>query len=237
MELASQTFRLLRNLTSVGLKPDRTGSLARINNFLEWHTGRRLPTTSLRDVVGELAGTEVLASASTHRFELPLTEKVALMTIIRHEHPRLIVEMGTYTGATTVAIARAAGTEAVVHTLDLPEDEIVWGDEVKSAIGARLGERADSDAEIIAHRCSTRKFDFVPFEKTVDLVYIDASHEYEDVLHDSRAALRIVRPGGLIIWDDYQPAIPGVVRALDKLSREMPISHLSLTRLALLRRG
>jgi hypothetical protein len=40
-----------------------------------------------------------------------------------------------------------------------------------------------------------------------DFIYIDGSHEAEDVLTDSALALRLVAPGGVIIWDDYSWAV------------------------------
>ena len=36
-----------------------------------------------------------------------------------------------------------------------------------------------------------------------DFVYIDASHEYEDVLRDIKQCIRVVRKGGLIAGHDY----------------------------------
>ena len=36
-----------------------------------------------------------------------------------------------------------------------------------------------------------------------DAAFIDGSHRIEDVLTDSILTWRIVKPGGLIIWDDY----------------------------------
>lgn len=56
---------------------------------------------------------------------------------------------------------------------------------------------------------------------TADLVYIDASHEYESVLADIRAYLPLLRPGGVVFGDDYAPdRWPGVVRAVDEIARE-----------------
>ena len=54
------------------------------------------------------------------------------------------------------------------------------------------------------------------------------------VLRDSRDALRIVRPGGLIVWDDYQAEEPGVVRALHELAADLAIVNVRWTRLAVL---
>lgn len=36
-----------------------------------------------------------------------------------------------------------------------------------------------------------------------DLIYIDAGHEYDDVLIDTEIALAKIRPGGFIIFNDY----------------------------------
>jgi predicted O-methyltransferase YrrM len=35
-----------------------------------------------------------------------------------------------------------------------------------------------------------------------DLVYVDASHTYPDVLHDSMFAWRLTKPGGVVLWGD-----------------------------------
>ena len=43
-----------------------------------------------------------------------------------------------------------------------------------------------------------------------DLVYIDGSHSAKDVLLDSLLAWRLLRPGGAMIWDDYEWALPWV---------------------------
>ena len=52
-----------------------------------------------------------------------------------------------------------------------------------------------------------------------DLVYIDASHDFEDVLMDLYAYHPLVRSGGVMFGDDYTSAWPGVVRAVDEYAR------------------
>ena len=49
-----------------------------------------------------------------------------------------------------------------------------------------------------------------------DLVYIDASHDFEDVLLDLYAFYPLVREGGVLFGDDYNSGWPGVVRAVDE---------------------
>lgn len=53
------------------------------------------------------------------------------------------------------------------------------------------------------HRCSSAEFaGSVPAE-ALDWVYIDGNHTYEFVLEDLRSWYPKVRPGGLVVGDDY----------------------------------
>ena len=49
-----------------------------------------------------------------------------------------------------------------------------------------------------------------------DIVYIDASHEYELVLEDLKAWLPKVNPSGVICGDDYIKGWDGVIQAVDE---------------------
>lgn len=49
-----------------------------------------------------------------------------------------------------------------------------------------------------------------------DIVYIDASHEYENVLADIKAWFPKVKKGGFICGDDFSGDWPGVVRAVNE---------------------
>ena len=48
-----------------------------------------------------------------------------------------------------------------------------------------------------------------------DIVYIDASHDYNSVKQDIATWLPLVREGGVICGDDYNPGWPGVIKAVD----------------------
>jgi hypothetical protein len=52
---------------------------------------------------------------------------------------------------------------------------------------------------------------------TADLIYIDASHDYEDVRSDLEAYWPLLNEGGIIFGDDYnENQWPGVVGAVDE---------------------
>lgn len=50
-----------------------------------------------------------------------------------------------------------------------------------------------------------------------DIVYIDASHDYESVKEDVLTWLPKVKQGGIICGDDYVSGWPGVVKAVDEV--------------------
>ena len=190
----------------------------------------------LTDLFPQLAMRSISLSVDVqHHFELPYGERIVLSAIAELLEPVMIFEFGTYSGSTTTLLANAA-PGAVVHTLDLPADEIVWGQDVVEAIGKNFRDRPEYAGRIISHRCNSRLFDFSPFEKKVDLVYIDGSHEFADVLEDSRNALRMLTPRGVIIWDDYQPGTIGVARAIQQIAKTLPIVRIAQTRLSVMRR-
>jgi len=194
------------------------------------------PESFLTDLFPELATRSITVSVDVkHKFELPYGERIVLAAIAELLEPAMIFEFGTYTGSTTTLLADAA-PRAVVHTLDLPADEIVWGQDVVEAIGKNFRDQPEYAGRIVSHRRNSRLFDFSPFENKVDLVYIDGSHEYPDVIEDSRNALRILAPRGVIIWDDYHPGCMGVARAIKKLAKTLSIIRIAQTRLSVMRR-
>ena len=150
-------------------------------------------------------------------------------------------EIGTFWGATTYTVARTNPTTDI-YTLDLPSKEAaqqtvldytdsyllaIW-DSGKRLIGTPEGERV--------HRLfgDSAAFDFSPYYGEMDMVYIDGSHSYSYVKHDTEQALRMLTDQGTIIWDDY-PGVPSIYEYLQKLSRQLdrPIYHIGRTRLAL----
>lgn len=56
-------------------------------------------------------------------------------------------------------------------------------------------------------------------EVVPDMVYLDGSHEEEDVADDLVRYFGLLRPGGVIFGDDYVPDWPGVVAAVDQFAR------------------
>jgi predicted O-methyltransferase YrrM len=163
-------------------------------------------------------------------FELPLLEQSVLVALVGHRQPRLVFEFGTYTGSTTLMLARSSPPDCRIHTVDLPSTSSHPDDD---PIGSLFRNETGFSGKIVQHRCNLHDFDPSPWRAQAELVFIDASHQLDDVLHDSRTALELLAPSGVIVWDDYQPAQPGVVLALERLHRDLPIARIEGTRLAI----
>ena len=88
-----------------------------------------------------------------------------------------------------------------------PEVFQAYYDRVHAAVANRFAE-----APVTIHRVTTQEF--LADAPKLDWVYVDASHEYEDVLRDLQACAAIVP---LIFGDDYGNK-PGVVQAVDEFA-------------------
>jgi len=66
------------------------------------------------------------------------------------------------------------------------------------------------------------------------MVFVDAGHTYRYVKSDTEKALKMLRPGGVILWHDYMQLLhPDVVQCLcEKAEVGLNIGHLRGTSLA-----
>ena len=167
------------------------------------------------------------------------SEVLAIGAMVRIMRPVRILEIGTFEGHTTVNLAANAPASGHVFTLDLPPD---WGRRyalevpdihVNAATGSHTGRQfADSPhADGITQLWGdSAEFDWEghgPF----DLILIDGCHSYEYAVSDTRNALRVLRPGGAIVWHDYG-MLEDVSRAVDEYSRHLKVRAIQGTRLA-----
>ena len=176
----------------------------------------------------------------TTEFELKVISNLA-----NHFKPKKIFEIGTFEGRTTLNMALNADTAEII-TLDLPGEELE-NTQMKIAVGeARYVKKQRSGERFLDHPVHSRikqvfgdsaTFDFSPYHKTVDMVFIDGSHAYDYVLNDTRKAFDIIAPGGIILWHDYTNW-EGVRDALNVLYRDDPrcrgIRHIGGTSIAIL---
>jgi predicted O-methyltransferase YrrM len=226
-EITAAARATVDNLRSSDRK-QRIASPARLWTFA---AADRLDAAPLVELFPGIEATRCGATPENrHHYELPYGERFTLDVITRYLRARTVFEFGTYRGATTLLLADAVGSDGTVHTIDLPRRRGVAPED--DVIGEALRRTPPTGATVIEHRVGTAAFDFEPWIGGVDLVLIDASHERPDVLRDSWSALRLVRPGGVVVWDDYHAAQPGVVAAINEVSERVPVHRVAWTRLA-----
>ena len=159
---------------------------------------------------------------------VPLPELLTLAAISRHIKPRRIFEIGTYTGSSTLEMAINTADETEILTLDLEPGE---------KIGSAFRDTTHA-AKIRQLYGNSLTFDYTPYEHSVDLVLVDANHSYECVSSDTEKAFTLLRPGGVIVWDDYRwldihSECAGVTRFLNEFQAKSPLFSIAGTRFAI----
>lgn len=134
-----------------------------------------------------------------------------------------------------------------------PDDVVVnFG---KDEFGPQTWLRTDAGGAIgrlyrekgLAHRvhqiyCDSRELDITPYaENFFDSILIDGGHTPEIVTSDTRKALKILRPGGLIIWHDFCPrpeiaeTFESVIGVTTGLAKILPEIHQQTEKMAWIR--
>ena len=182
-----------------------------------------LPTT---DRIGDVA----VDLSDYDTFEIPreladwdirLQDLYWLIVLLKDRKPSRILEFGTFTGLTTLYLARYSEPDTQVVTLDSshyfeqfkPDPRLEVGMRFVGTEWASRIRLVDADlADLDPH--SLGKFDFI---------FVDADHHYESVKRDTKSALQMLEDGGTIVWHDYQPEVQGggVVRCLNELNRNL----------------
>ena len=155
-------------------------------------------------------------------------------------------EFGTCTGKTAYLWARNIPPGGRVVTLTLAPDSIkeyltVAGDDdaaVRHALEESQCTRYLYTGTDVASRITqlygdSKGFDDGPHARQYDVIFVDGSHALSYVYSDTEKALRMVRPGGVILWHDYAGphGSPDVYRALNEMGARLTLRHIKGTTL------
>jgi predicted O-methyltransferase YrrM len=173
-------------------------------------------------------------------------EVFALNVITAAMAPKSIFEIGTFDGRTTLNLAANCPADSRIVTLDLPASklgqtrfELEDYDKsyvYKPASGQRFQDRPEA-TKITQVYADSGSHDFTPYYNSFDLIFVDGSHAYEYVIHDSKTALKLLRnKKGVILWHDFEnPCWPGVLKGLNELVQTEEfagIKHIADTHIA-----
>lgn len=146
-----------------------------------------------------------------------------ILELVERYRPNVCVELGTWLGASAIPVARSirrwGGTLTCVdtwagdvHQPDPSRPSAPWmlvscaRHMIEAGVGANV-------RLIPATTSAAAEW----WTEPIDYLYIDAAHDYESVRADLRAWLPHVKPGGLILGDDYGHRLfPGVRQAWDE---------------------
>jgi predicted O-methyltransferase YrrM len=171
-------------------------------------------------------------------------EAQVLAALVMHLKPGTIFEIGTYTGFSTLHLARNSPFDATIYTLDLPYDktEITLRNDLNEAHrdikNINLNEKryfhADEERKKIVELFGdSMTFDFSPYFGKMDFIFIDANHSHAYVKSDTENALKMLSDRGVILWHDYDFIHPGVFKVINEAAKTKRIYYIERTRYAL----
>jgi len=180
-----------------------------------------------------------------HWGNVSIEELCKICLIVKWLKPSRILEMGTYNGMTTLQMALNAPPECLTYTLDLSAkqaaevklgnlDDLVanhFKEKFQTTTGCYFKRRHDISIKQLWGDTAT--FDYTALDGPMDLVFVDAAHDYTNKKIDCENAFGMLSKRGVIIWHDYaQVANPDVTKCLAEFAKTRRIFHLRNTNLA-----
>lgn len=163
--------------------------------------------------------------------------------LIREYRPSLIVEVGSWKGASAIHMAerlKAHGISGTILCVDtwLGSRTIYSNPEIRSSLKLTHGfptvyytflanviKTGHTDVILPMPLPSLQACRWLKLENIVpDLVYIDADHEGPGAFADISNYWEIVSPKGAIFGDDYLKVWPGVVEAVTRFAKKISVT-------------
>lgn len=213
---------------------------------LDYAERERLPIRSFSELFPQYDSLPIrLGRYESHPTGIRMNELTYLCYLARSIPNAQIFEFGTSVGRTTLNLSLNVNGQGQVFSLDLPRDyragteelpyAAIQQSEVELYARARYIFEHPAPLPVTLLTGNSMKFDFSPYYERMDLIFIDGGHSLNVVAHDSEQAFRMLKPrGGIIAWHDYWSFnCPEVVRSVNILADQHPISQLLGTRMAI----
>ena len=141
-------------------------------------------------------------------------------TLARLAEGGLVLEIGSHCGRSTVVMAHAARHLVSVdwHRGDKDTDSAKRGFTLPTLLENLQWCNVRDRVTVVVARSQEACPVLRP--AAFDLCFVDGGHSELQVDHDTRQALRLVRPGGLIAWHDWGQVHNAAERVLDSRTGE-----------------
>jgi predicted O-methyltransferase YrrM len=155
-----------------------------IEKYCEQHS------SNVSDVLNELERITYLRTTQPHMVSGALQGEF-LIFLSKIIQPKLVIDIGTFTGYSAICLAQGLSENGLVHTIDI--------DDEKESIVHKFIQKANLQNSIKYH--IGKALDIIPtIDGKIDMVFIDADKEtypaYFDLVIDK------VRKGGIILADN-----------------------------------
>ncbi len=159
-----------------------------MNELIEKYCAQH--SSNVSDVLNELERITYLRTTQAHMVSGALQGEF-LIFLSKIIQPKLVIDIGTFTGYSAICLAQGLAEKGIVHTIDI--------DDEKESIVKEFIQKASLQNSIKYH--IGKALDIIPtIDGEVDLVFIDADKEnypaYFDLVIDK------VRKGGIILADN-----------------------------------
>jgi len=154
-----------------------------------------------------------------HAYQSPLRRRDVLAGLLKQLKAKTFVEVGCKEGRTTGFLLkefpelRAVAIDPWAPVPNTDEDYKGWDFEaIEREFWQNIGDAKDRCS--MWRMTSQRAAEGFDMRPPVDIVFVDAAHDHDNVVADIRAWWPIVRNGGYLCGHDYQHKFPGVMRAV-----------------------
>lgn len=154
---------------------------------------------------------------------ISIVESAALVALMHMVQAKKVFEFGTYKGVSATQMAMNLPPDGLIYTLDLPDmsaPQVVLqiSKESERTIAREPGKGSlipkEFLSKIVFLREDSAKFDPAPFERKIDLVFVDGAHSADYVRNDTEKGWQMLRTGGVMAWHDCTPSHREVVAFL-----------------------
>ena len=143
-----------------------------------------------------------------------------LIELVETNKPGVVVEIGTWDGGRAIEMAKANPDMSYIG-FDLFERGSEYSDLMEKNVKPHFSAKQVMDrfkdfglnAEIVRGNTNDTFSEWADNNPdSVDMVYIDGGHSVETITNDFNNALKCLKKGGFIVFDDYYEEVPNIDR-------------------------